>query len=45
MVMANYKHILVIDGNEYIDAVFRHTKRGHWIPLQMIVSHYVVAGN
>jgi hypothetical protein len=26
-------------------AVFRHTGRGHQIPLQMVVSHHVVAGN
>jgi uncharacterized membrane protein YgaE (UPF0421/DUF939 family) len=26
-------------------AVFRHTRRGHRIPLQMVVSHHVVAGN
>jgi hypothetical protein len=25
--------------------VFRHTRRGHQIPLQMVVSHYVVAGS
>ena len=25
-------------------AVFRHTRRGHQIPLQMVVSHHVVAG-
>jgi hypothetical protein len=25
--------------------VFRHTRRGHWVPLQMVVSHLVVAGN
>jgi hypothetical protein len=30
---------------EYIVAVFRHTRRGPQIPLQMVVSHYVVAGN
>ena len=30
---------------EYSVAVFRHTRRGHWIPLQMVVSHHVVAGN
>jgi hypothetical protein len=34
---------------EYTIAVFRHTKRGHYItseiPLQMVVSYYVVAGN
>jgi hypothetical protein len=26
-------------------AVFRHTRRGHQISLQMVVSHHVVAGN
>jgi hypothetical protein len=26
-------------------AVFRHTKRVHHIPLQMVMSHHVVAGN
>jgi hypothetical protein len=26
-------------------AVFRHTRRGHQIPLQMVVSHYVGPGN
>jgi hypothetical protein len=30
---------------EYTVAVFRHTRRGHQIPLQMVVSHHVVAGN
>jgi hypothetical protein len=30
---------------EYTVAVFRHTRRGHCIPLQMVVSHHVVAGN
>jgi hypothetical protein len=25
-------------------AVFRHTRRGRWIPLQMVVSHHVVLG-
>jgi hypothetical protein len=29
---------------EYIVAVFRHTRRGHQIPLQVVVSHHVVAG-
>jgi hypothetical protein len=28
---------------EYTVAVFRHTRRGHLIPLQMVVSRYVVA--
>jgi hypothetical protein len=26
-------------------ALFRHTRRGHQILLQMVVSYYVVAGN
>ena len=30
---------------EYIVTVFRHIGRGHQIPLQMDVSHHVVAGN
>jgi hypothetical protein len=30
---------------EYTVAVFRHTRRGHQIPLQMVVSHHVVGGN
>jgi hypothetical protein len=30
---------------EYTAAVFRHTRRGHQIPLQMVVSHHVVAAN
>jgi hypothetical protein len=29
---------------KYTVAVFRHTRRGHQIPLQMIVNHHVVAG-
>jgi hypothetical protein len=29
---------------EYTVAVLRHTRRGHQIPLQMVVSHHVVAG-
>jgi hypothetical protein len=29
---------------EYTVAVLRHTRRGHWNPLQMAVSHCVVAG-
>ena len=28
---------------EYIVAVYRHTRRGCQIPLQMVVSHHVVA--
>jgi hypothetical protein len=30
---------------EYTIALFRHTRRGHQIPLQIVVSHHVVAGN
>jgi hypothetical protein len=30
---------------EYTVAVFRHTRRGNRIPLQMVVSHHVDAGN
>jgi len=30
---------------KYTVAVFRHTRRGHQISLQMVVSHHVVAGN
>jgi hypothetical protein len=30
---------------EHTVAVFRHTRKGHQIPLQMVVSHHVVAGN
>ena len=30
---------------EYTVAVFRHTRIGHLIPLQMVVNHHVVAGN
>ena len=29
---------------KYTVAVVRHTKRGHQVPLQMVVSHHVVAG-
>ena len=30
---------------EYTVTVFSHTRRQHQIPLQMVVSHHVVAGN
>jgi hypothetical protein len=30
---------------EYTIAVLRHTRRGHQIPLEMVVSHHVDAGN
>jgi hypothetical protein len=29
---------------KYTVAVFRHSRRGHQISLQMVVSHHVVAG-
>ena len=29
---------------KYTVAVFRHTRRGHQISLQVVVSHHVVAG-
>jgi hypothetical protein len=29
----------------YKRQVFRHTRKGHQIPLQMVVSHHVFAGN
>jgi hypothetical protein len=29
----------------YTVADFRHTRRGHRIPLQIVVSHHVIAGN
>jgi hypothetical protein len=29
----------------YTVTVFRHTRRGHQVTLQMVVSHHVVAGN
>jgi hypothetical protein len=30
---------------EYTIGVFRHTRRGHQIPLQMVMCYHVVAGN
>jgi hypothetical protein len=40
-----YLFIYFIYIYEYIVAIFRHTRRGHQISLQMVVSHHVVAGN
>jgi hypothetical protein len=37
--------IYLFNVYEYTIALFRHTRRGHQIPLQMVVSHHVVAGN
>jgi hypothetical protein len=39
------KKIYLFYAYEYTVDTFRHTKRGHWIPLQMVVSHHVVAGD
>jgi hypothetical protein len=39
------RFIYLFYAYEYTVAAFRHTRRGHWIPLQMVVSHHVVAGN
>jgi hypothetical protein len=36
---------LRLKKNEYTVALFRHTRRGRHIPLWMVVSHHVVAGN
>ena len=41
----NKRFIYLFYVYEYTVAVFRHTRRGHRIPLQMVVSHHVVAGN
>jgi hypothetical protein len=30
--------------SKYTVAVFKHTRRGHWISLWMVVSRHVVAG-
>jgi hypothetical protein len=35
---------LFIIKHKYTVAVFRHTRRGRQISLQMVVSHHVVAG-
>jgi hypothetical protein len=40
-----FKKDLFIIICKYTVAVFRHTRRGHRIQLQMVVSHHVVAGN
>jgi hypothetical protein len=40
-----YLFIYFIYMNEHTVAIFRHTRRGHQIPLQIVVSHHVVAGN
>jgi hypothetical protein len=40
-----YLFIYLFYAYEYTIVLFRHTRRGHQIPLQMVVSHHVVAGN
>jgi hypothetical protein len=39
-----FKKIFIILCIWYTVAVLGHTRRGHRIPLQMVVSHHVVAG-
>jgi hypothetical protein len=40
-----FKDLFIYFIYEYTVAVFRHIRKGHQIPLQMVVSHRVVAGN
>jgi hypothetical protein len=44
MIFKKYILFILYIYVEYTVAVFRHTRRGHWIPLQMVASHHVVAG-
>jgi hypothetical protein len=44
-VISFFKDLFICYLYEYTVAVFRHTRRGHQIALQMFVSHHVVAGN
>jgi hypothetical protein len=37
--------IYLFNEFKYTVAIFRHTRREHQIPFQMVVSHHVVAGN
>jgi hypothetical protein len=39
-----FKNIYLFIIFKYTVAVFRHSRRGHQISLQMVVSHHVVAG-
>jgi hypothetical protein len=39
------RFIYLFNVYKYTVAASRHTRRRHQIPLQMVVSHYVVAGN
>jgi len=43
--LENSGECLFFKGLFIIYTVFRHTRKGHQIPLQMVVSHHVVAGN
>ena len=40
-----FKIYLFIFVCKYIVVIFRHTRRGYQISLQMVVSYHVVAGN
>jgi len=40
-----FKDLFILRIYEYIAAVFRHTRRGHQLPLQTVMSHHWAAGN
>ena len=44
LIFSTFLKIYLFYVCEYTVAVFRHTRRGHQISLQMTVSHHVVAG-
>ena len=44
-VSGHVSNIYLVCLYEYTVAVFRDSRRGHQVPLQMVVSHHAVAGN
>ena len=44
-IVAFFLKIYLLYLYDYAVVVFRHTRKGRQIPLQMVVSHHVVAGN
>ena len=44
VVVVALEFLFLFYAYEYTVTVFRHAGRGHQIPLQMVVSHHVVAG-
>jgi hypothetical protein len=40
-----FKKTFIYFMYEYTVALFRHIRKGHQIPLQLVVSDHVVAGN